>query len=150
MDRAGADLDAAVASIRERLHAVPLVVQLPIGAEDSFVGVVDLLHLRALVWTYFGMSEEPVPEALREEANRRRRLLEEAVAELHPTALEEFVTESTMSAGTLAAALRDLTRSGAGVVVLCGSAYRNRGVEPLLDAVAAHLPSPVGPRRPSG
>ncbi len=63
MDRAGADLDAAVASIRE--HAVPLVVQLPIGAEDSFVGVVDLLHLRALVWTDFGMSEEPVPEALR-------------------------------------------------------------------------------------
>ncbi|GAA0255415.1 hypothetical protein GCM10010492_65320 [Saccharothrix mutabilis subsp. mutabilis] len=84
----------------------------------------------------------PVPDALREEAQRRRRLLEEAVGELHPAALEEFVADSTVSAGTLASALRDLTRTGEAVVVLCGSAYRNRGVEPLLDAVAAYLPSP--------
>nr|BFE50680.1 hypothetical protein GCM10017745_41070 [Saccharothrix mutabilis subsp. capreolus] len=141
MDRAGADLDAAVASIRERLHPVPLVVQLPIGAEDAFTGVVDLLRMRALVWTD-GLSVGPVPDALREEAQRRRRLLEEAVAELHPAALEEFVADSTVSAGTLASALRDLTRTGEVVVVLCGSAYRNRGVEPLLDAVTAYLPSP--------
>ena len=76
-----------------------------------------------------------MPDALREEAQRRRRLLEEAVAELHPVALEEFCARSTVSAATLAAALRDLTRTGDGVVVLCGSAYRNRGIEPLLDAV---------------
>ncbi|MFI8230521.1 elongation factor G [Streptomyces sp. NPDC085900] len=145
LDRAGADLDKAVASIRERLHPAPLVVQLPIGAEDRFTGVVDLLRMRALVWAEGGDTAEevPVPQDLREEARRRRRLLEEAVAELHPAALEEFVGREELSAETLAAALRDVTRSGDGVVVLCGSAYRNRGIEPLLDAVVAYLPSPL-------
>ncbi|MFD6491237.1 elongation factor G [Streptomyces sp. NPDC060188] len=145
LDRAGADLDTAVASIRERLHPAPLVVQLPIGTEDAFTGVVDLLRMRAHVWADgAGSAEEgPVPEALTEEAHRRRRLLEEAVADLHPGTLEEFCTRSTVSAQTLAAALRDLTRTGEGVVVLCGSAYRNRGIEPLLEAVVAYLPSPL-------
>lgn len=145
LDRVGADLDAAVASIRERLHTVPLVVQLPIGEEERFTGVVDLLHMRALVWADDGdtYEEGEVPDALREEAQRRRRLLEETVAELHPVALEEFCARSTLSARTLAAALRDLTRTGEGVVVLCGSAYRNRGIEPLLEAVVAYLPSPL-------
>ncbi|MEV0219834.1 elongation factor G [Streptomyces sp. NPDC050704] len=145
LDRAGADLDSAVESIRQRLHPAPLVVQLPIGVEDGFTGVVDLLRMRALVWAdgRDTAEEGPVPEALREEARRRRRLLEEAVAELHPVALEEFCAESTVSAQTLAGALRDLTRTGDGVVVLCGSAYRNRGIEPLLDAVSAYLPSPL-------
>ncbi|WP_217130864.1 elongation factor G [Streptomyces sp. AC558_RSS880] len=145
MDRAGADLDAAVASVRERLHPAPLAVQLPIGAEDTFTGVVDLLRMRALTWNDEGEARDPapVPDELREEADGRRRLLEEAVAELHPGALEEFCDTGALSTGTLAAALRDLTRSGDAVVVLCGSAYRNRGVEPLLDAVLAYLPSPL-------
>ncbi|MEU0368952.1 elongation factor G [Streptomyces sp. NPDC006283] len=145
LDRAGADLDAAVSSIRERLHTVPLVVQLPIGQEDEFIGVVDLLRMRALTWRAGGdtYEEGPVPEALREEAERRRRLLEETVAELHPTALEEFCERSTLSARTLTGALRELTHSGEGVVVLCGSAYRNCGIEPLLEAVVAYLPSPL-------
>ncbi|TQE28679.1 elongation factor G [Streptomyces ipomoeae] len=145
LDRAGADLDSAVESIRERLHPAPLVVQLPIGTEDGFTGVVDLLRMRALVWADGGdaVVEGPVPDALREEAQRRRRRLEEAVAELHPVALDEFCAESTLSADTLASALRDLTRTGDGVVVLCGSAYRNRGIEPLLDAAVAYLPSPL-------
>lgn len=144
LDRAGADLDAAVESIRRRLHPAPLVVQLPIGSEDAFSGVVDLVRMRALTWTDGDTAEEgPVPDGLREEALRRRRTLEEAVAERHPAALEEFCDRETLSAATLAAALRDLTRSGDGVVVLCGSAYRNRGVEPLLDAVVAYLPSPL-------
>ncbi|MFJ2256721.1 elongation factor G [Streptomyces sp. NPDC087844] len=149
LDRAGADLDSAVASIRERLHPAPLVVQLPIGSEDGFRGVVDLLRMRALVWAderddqgEGRVEDGPVPEGLREEAERRRRLLEEAVAELHPGALEEFCTPAGLSARTLAGALRDLTRTGDGVVVLCGSAYRNQGIEPLLDAVVAYLPSP--------
>ncbi|MFF3253784.1 elongation factor G [Actinacidiphila glaucinigra] len=145
LDRAGADLDAAVRSLRERLHTVPLVVQAPIGREDGFTGVVDLLRMRALVWpdgqgTY---AEGPVPDALREEALRRRRALEEAVAELHPAALEEFCERSALSEATLRSALRDLTLSGEGVVVLCGSAYRNRGIEPLLEAVVDYLPSPL-------
>jgi elongation factor G len=145
MDRAGADLDAAVGSIRRRLHPVPLVVQLPIGREDGFTGVVDLLRLRALSWAdgRETADEGPVPDTLRDEAHRRRRLLEEAVAELHPAALEEFCAQGTLSARTLSAALRDLTCAGDGLVVLCGSAYRNRGIEPLLDAVVAYLPSPL-------
>lgn len=148
LDRAGADLDTAVASIRERLHPAPLVVQLPIGAEDGFRGVVDLVRMRALVWADGAetAAEGPVPEELLDEAHRRRRLLEEAVAELHAGALEEFCARSEVSAETLVAALRELTRSGEGVVVLCGSAYRNRGVEPLLDAVVAYLPSPLDVR----
>lgn len=145
LDRVGADLDAAVTSIRERLHPVPLVVQLPIGAEDGFTGVVDLLRMRATTWSEGGETavEGVVPEDLRDEALRRRRLLEEAVAERHPAALEEFCDRETLSAETLSGALRDLTRTGDGVVVLCGSAYRNRGIEPLLDAVVAYLPSPL-------
>lgn len=145
LDRAGADLDTAVASIRERLHTVPLVVQLPIGRENGFRGVVDLLRMRALVWADDGdtYEETDVPVELREEAGRRRRQLEEAVAELHPAALEEFCAGSGLAERTLAGALRDLTRTGEGVVVLCGSAYRNRGVEPLLEAVVAYLPSPA-------
>ncbi|MFC8240684.1 elongation factor G [Streptomyces chartreusis] len=145
LDRAGADLDRAVESIRERLHPVPLVVQLPIGTEDGFRGVVDLVRMRALVRADGADTfvEEEVTGKLREEAQRRRRLLEEAVAELHAGALEEFCARATVSPGTLVDALRELTRTGEGVVVLCGSAYRNRGVEPLLDAVVAYLPSPL-------
>ncbi|MEU1007676.1 elongation factor G [Streptomyces sp. NPDC005890] len=145
LDRAGADLDRAVGSIRDRLHPAPLVVQLPIGAEDGFTGVVDLVRMRSLVWRdgETAAREGAVPEGLREEAVRRRRALEEAVAERHPAALEEFCDRETLSAATLTAALRDLSRTGDGVVVLCGSAYRNRGIEPLLDAVVAYLPSPL-------
>jgi elongation factor G len=141
LDRAGADLDQVVESIRTRLHTVPLVVQLPIGVEDGFRGVVDLVRMRALIWDD-GMTEGPVPETLLAEAQRRRRLLEEAVAELHPEALEEFFAQG-LSEQTLRDALRELTRRGQATVVLCGSAYRNRGVEALLDAVIAYLPSPV-------
>ncbi|MFF7259101.1 elongation factor G [Streptomyces sp. NPDC008159] len=145
LDRAGADLDTAVDSIRRRLHPAPLVVQVPIGTEDGFTGVVDLLRMRALTWADGSdeIQEGPVPDALRDEAELRRRRLEEAVAELHPVALDEFCAEGTLSASTLAAALRDLTATGDGVVVLCGSAYRNRGIEPLLDAAVAYLPSPL-------
>ncbi|MFF4416812.1 elongation factor G [Streptosporangium sp. NPDC001559] len=144
LDRAGADLDTAVESIRTRLHGTPLVVQLPIGREDTFTGVVDLPRMRALLWTDDGVfTEGPVPDPLLEEALRRRRLLEETVAELHPVALEEFCAESAISARTFATVLRDLTRTGEGVVVVCGSAYRDRGIEPLLDAAVSYLPSPL-------
>ncbi|MYT20985.1 GTP-binding protein, partial [Streptomyces sp. SID7760] len=145
MDRVGADLDRAVASVQERLHVAALVVQLPIGQEAGFRGTVDLVHMRALVWgdEPDSFTVGPVPEALSEEARVRRRLLEERVAELHPAALEEYCATSALSTATLTAALRDLTRGGEGVVVLCGSAYRNRGIEPLLDAVVSYLPSPA-------
>ncbi|WP_438294987.1 elongation factor G [Streptomyces sp. HUAS TT7] len=143
LDRAGADLDKAVASIRQRLGAVPLVVQLPIGREDGFTGVVDLVRMRALRWHDDTCASGPVDGALLDEATRRRRLLEETVAELHPDALEEFCAASALTEQTLVRVLRELTLSGDAVVVLCGSAYRNRGIEPLLDAVLAYLPSPA-------
>ncbi|MFE2725996.1 GTP-binding protein [Kitasatospora sp. NPDC059327] len=116
LDRAGADLDTAVASIRDRLHPAPLVVQLPIGREDGFTGVVDLLRMRALTWADRpgpdAYREGPVPEELRAEAEHRRRLLDEAVAGLHPGALEEYCDRAALSTDTLAAALRDLGGAG--------------------------------------
>jgi elongation factor G len=141
LDRAGADLDAAVASMRDRLGARPLVVQRPIGSEDTFTGVVDLVAMRAYVWTGPGnaMVEVDVPAG----AEGRRRELDEAVAELDATALEEFVGTGAVSEPTLRAALRAITHEGSGVVVLCGAAFKGRGIEPLLDAVVAYLPSPL-------
>lgn len=123
LDRAGASLAATVASIRDKLDVIPLVVQLPLGEESGFHGVVDLVGLTV-----------DSPEAL-----AARRVLEEQVAELHPAALEEL---GDMSDSTLRAAIRDLTLSGQAVPVLCGSAYRDKGIEPLLDAVVDYLPAP--------
>jgi elongation factor G len=145
MDRVGADLDAAVASIRARLHPVPLVVQVPIGREDAFSGVVDLVRMRALTWRsgQENVAVGPIPAELVSEATDRRKVLAEAVAELHAAALDEFCARGDVSAETLVSALRELTRDGTGLVVLCGSAYRNRGVEPLLDAVVDYLPAPA-------
>ncbi|MEV7629322.1 elongation factor G [Actinoplanes sp. NPDC089786] len=139
MDRAGASLEATVAAIRSRLGVTPLVVQQPVFDGDEFVGVVDLVGLRRLVWTNGVLRVTPAG------ASEARRRLEEAVAELHAGALEEL---GDMSEPTLRGALRDLTLSGKAVVVLCGAAYRNRGVEPLLDAVVDYLPAPGGD--PSG
>ncbi|GAA4952263.1 elongation factor G [Actinoplanes utahensis] len=137
LDRPGADLGAAVASIRDRLEVTPLVVQVPIGREGDFAGVVDLVGMRVLTWPDGVLQAGP---AGGEFAEHRRRL-EEAVAELHAGALDEL---DDMSDATLRSALRDLTRSREAVVVLCGSAYRDKGVEPLLDAVVDYLPAPSG------
>ncbi|WP_255782245.1 elongation factor G [Dactylosporangium sp. AC04546] len=138
LDRTGADLDAAVASIRDRLHVTPLVVQRPIGREDGFEGVVDLVGMRRLTWNPALRQDE-----VTDEDRQARHELEERVAELHTEALEEFVGTGRLTDATLRAALRELTLSGAAVVVLCGSAYRDKGIEPLLDAVVAYLPSPL-------
>ncbi|MBW6434220.1 elongation factor G [Actinoplanes hulinensis] len=123
LDRPGADLDAAVASIRDRLEVTPLVVQLPIGREGDFAGVIDLVN------------DPPAS------AGAARQKLEEAVAELHPEALDHL---DNMSDTTLKKAIRDLSVTQRAVVVLCGSAYRDKGVEPLLDAVVDYLPAPAG------
>ncbi|WP_250005640.1 translation factor GTPase family protein [Actinoplanes sp. M2I2] len=130
LDRPGADLDAAVRSLRERLGVTPLVAQVPVEG-----GVVDLVGRRTLTWVD---GEQRVTPEFDGPARRR---LEEAVAELHPAALEEL---DAMPDETLRAAMRDLTGAGTAVVVLCGSAYRGIGVEPLLDAVVDYLPAPSG------
>ncbi|MBL1075873.1 elongation factor G [Nocardia sp. 2] len=146
MDRAGADFDAAVDSIRTRLHPAALAVQLPIGSEAGFTGVVDLVRMRALVWESGTLTVEPIPAQLERAAGERRRALEEAVAERHSAALDEFYTRPGLSDALLAAAVRELTRTGEMVPVLCGAAYRDIGVEALLDAVVDYLPAP--PDRP--
>ncbi|MTE16659.1 elongation factor G [Nocardia sp. CT2-14] len=142
MDRAGADLAVAVASIRGRLHPVPVLVQLPVFGGEVFAGVVDLVRLRALTWEN-GLAEGPVPDRLADQVAQARRELEEAVAERNSSALEEFVEHSALTDDTLTAALRELTLAGEVVPVLCGAAYRDIGIEPLLDAVVAYLPSPL-------
>ena len=118
LDRTGADFDAAVASIRDRLEVTPLVVQLPIGSEDQFTGVVDLVTMRALTWAGGRLQEEPADSAPVRAARYR---LEEAVAERHADALEEL---GAMSERTMRRALRELTLRG--------------------DAVVAYLPAPAG------
>ncbi len=123
LDRAGADLDAAVASIRDRLEVTPLVVQVP---RPDLSGVIDLVH-------------NPPPEV-----RNARKALEEAVAELHEKALDEL---GDMSDTTLANALRDLTHENKAVVVFCGSAFKNVGVEELLDGIVDYLPPPTGDHR---
>ncbi|WP_433380467.1 elongation factor G [Actinoplanes sp. CA-142083] len=138
LDRPGADLTLVVESIRTRLHVEPLVTQLPIGVEGALAGVVDLVGMRRLTWLDGILREEPAADA---DSRTARKALEEAVAERHGGALDEL---GRMSDATLRRALRDLTVSGEAVVVLCGSAYRQIGVEPLLDAVVDYLPAPAG------
>ncbi|RMI27657.1 elongation factor G [Nocardia stercoris] len=142
MDRAGADFAAAVASVRDRLHPAPLPVHLPIGQEADFCGVVDLVAWRALRWDGDVLVESAVPEELSAAAGAARRVLEEAVAERHAEALEDYAEHGTLTAARLTQALRELTCDGEVVPVLCAAAYRNIGIEPLLDAIVAYLPAP--------
>ncbi|WP_326593294.1 elongation factor G [Streptomyces sp. NBC_01294] len=144
LDRAGADLDTAVASIRERLGAVPLVVQLPYRGRTRSPASSTCWHARAaLARRHRHLRGGAGPRTAARRGAASAPLLEETVAELHADALEEFCATSALAEESLTRALRELTLRGDGVVVLCGSAYRNRGIEPLLDAVLAYLPSPA-------
>jgi elongation factor G len=146
MDRVGADFWYAVETIRERLGARPLAVQLPIGVEDSFQGVVDLLEGKALYYTdELGANPEvrPVPEDLKEEFRERRAELVERIAETDDRLTDKFLEEEEITPAELRAALRRATLSGRLVPVLCGAALRNKGVQPLLDAIVDYLPSPL-------
>ncbi|MBT2209041.1 elongation factor G [Actinomadura sp. NEAU-AAG7] len=143
MDRAGADLHRCVAMIADRLGAVPLLVQLPIGAEGGFTGVVDLVAMRARVWSGDGLSVRDVPSALVEEARRRRGRLVETVAELDEPLMALYLEGAEPSAEQLHAAIRRVTLASAATPVFCGSAFKNKGVQPLLDGVVRYLPSPL-------
>lgn len=140
LDRAGADLDTAARSVRDRLDVETLVVQLPLGKEGAFHGVVDLVTMTAWTWTDGVRRSVDVPDPVL--ARARRRVLEEQVAERHGPSLDEFCTGGVSNA-TLAQGLRAITLAGQGVVLLCGSAYRDRGVDLLLDGIVAFLPSPA-------
>jgi elongation factor G len=146
MDQVGADFGRVVAMIAERLGARPLAVQLPIGAEAGFTGVVDLVSMRALVWA--AGSAEPcetaIPEGLTAAAKAARLTLLEGLAEVDGAVLEAFLDDpSRVGVPLVKAAIRAACVSGQITPVLCGSAYRNVGVHPLLDALADFAPSPA-------
>ena len=146
MDRMGADFYASVDSIRSRLGARAVPVQIPIGAEDGFKGVLDLLNQRAIVYTDdLGKNIETsdIPEDLRDRVARFRRELVEAAADYDDEVMHRYLEEQEISTEELLRALRRGTVAGHLVPVLCGAALRNKGVQPLLDAVVDYLPSPA-------
>lgn len=146
LDRVGADFLRVVRMIEERLAAKAVVLQLPIGAEDTFRGVVDLLGRRSLVWS--GKAGEapvsgPVPDDMQPLVDAWRDRLVEAAAERDDALLALYLNGETPSEDQLRAAIREGTLAGAFVPVLAGSAFKNKGIEPLLDAVVAYLPGPA-------
>ena len=145
MDRTGADFARTVDMIRDRLSARPVPVQLPIGAESTFTGMVDLVRQKALLYgdEVGAPTEAPIPAELQDEADRFRDLLKERVAETDDALLEKYLDGEEFSEEELVAALRKATLSNTLVPVLCGTALRNRGIHPLLDAVIDYLPSPL-------
>ncbi|NLG26332.1 MAG: elongation factor G, partial [Chloroflexi bacterium] len=146
MDRTGANLDNAVAMIVERLHAHPVVVQLPIGRESGFRGVIDLVHMQAIVFDGREDSQpqvESIPAELRAEAEHRHDKMLEALADVDDAIAVSYLDQEPISTTEIVAALRKATCNNRAVPVLCGSALRNTGMQPLLDAVVAYLPSPL-------
>ena len=152
MDKLGADFYFTVDTIKSRLGAKPLVMQLPIGAENDFVGVVDLLKMKALVWpgdakgdVTMGAEYETreIPEDLVERAEEYRNELIEQVAEADEALMEKYLEGEELTMDELKAGIRKLTVAGEAYPVFCGSAFKNRGVQPMLDAVIDYLPSPA-------
>lgn len=152
MDKMGADFYFTVQTIIDRLGARPLVLQLPIGAESDFIGVVDLLEMKAYVWpgdakgdVSMGASYEvqDIPADLVEKAEQYRAELVEAVAEANEELMEKYLEEGELTIPEIKSGIRQLVISGEAFPVLCGSAFKNRGVQPMLDAVIEYLPSPL-------
>ncbi len=146
MDRMGANFQESVASIRQRLGANAVPVQLPIGAEERFVGMVDLIKEVAIVYTDdlgTTLEQTKIPEDMQAVVSQARKELLEAAAEHDDRLMQAYLDDAPISAEQLVAALRRGTVGASLVPVLCGSALRNRGVQPLLDAVVDFLPSPL-------
>ncbi len=148
MDKIGADFYFTVQTIIDRLGATPLVLQLPIGQESDFIGVVDLVEMRALTWrgeTTKGEDYEiePIPAELKEKADEYHHQLVEKVAESDEELLEKYLGGEELTPDEIRAGVRALTISSEVYPVLCGTAFKNKGVQPMLDAVIAYLPSPV-------
>ena len=146
MDRTGADFFAACDSIREKLSANPVMIQVPIGAEDRFKGVIDLLTMEQIAWNDETLGAEYTPGPIEDEfqdlAEEYRDKLLEAVSELDDDIMEKYLGEEEISVDELRAAIRAATIRRDMVPVLCGSALKNKGVQPLLDAIDYYLPSP--------
>ena len=146
MDRTGADFARTVRMMEERLQANPLVLQLPWGSEAGFVGVIDLVEMKAHRWTT-EMGEEwettDIPDEYREAARGGHHELFEKLADHDEELMDKFVHESEPTVEELRRAIRRATLAGEGVPVLCGSAFKNKAIQPLLDAIVSYLPSPV-------
>jgi elongation factor G len=149
MDRVGADFRRCVEMIRDRLDAVPAVVQLPIGAESEFRGVIDLVQMKALVWPLDDDTEGAkfetveIPAEMVEEAEAARLQLLETIAHVDDHLMEKYLGDEELSPEEVRHAIRVGTLSFEFVPVLCGSAFKNKGVQPMLDAVVDYLPSPL-------
>ena len=149
LDRTGASFDFCVDTIKNRLNAVPAVLQLPIGSEANFIGVVDLVRMRALTWrgeTTIGedYTVEEIPADMLERAQEAHHALVELVADYDDSLMEAYLTDETsIDPDVLQMAVRRAVLSSQITAVLCGSAFKNKGVQPLLDAVIAYLPAPT-------
>ena len=147
MDRAGADMDRCVEMMRVILRAEPLVVQVPIGEAESFTGIVDLVSMRAFLYSDLdlgaNLEETDIPASVREKAERARIELLESLADVDEFIMERYIEGEPISSDELTASIRKATVSLQRIPVLCGAAFKNKGVQPLLDAVIAYLPSPV-------
>ncbi|MCL1840716.1 MAG: elongation factor G [Propionibacteriaceae bacterium] len=148
LDRSGASFDHCVKTIKERLHAIPVLLQLPIGAESNFVGVVDLIDMRALTWrgeTELGAhyTVEDIPEDMKVHAEAVRAEMIETVAEHDDTLMEAYLEGDEITVEMLKAAIRRGVIANAFTAVVCGTSFKNKGVQPLLDAVVDYLPSPL-------
>jgi elongation factor G len=147
MDKVGADFDKCVADLIDRVAANPVCVQLPIGAESAFRGVIDLIRMKAVVWDDESLGanyhDEEVPEPLRAKAGEYRQKLIEAAVEFDDDTMAAYLEGHEPDEGTLKRLIRKGTVGRKFVPVLCGSAFKNKGVQPLLDAVVDFLPSPV-------
>jgi len=147
MDRAGANFLRVVKQIRERLGANPVPLQLPIGAEDSFKGVVDLLRMKAIYWddSTQGVSYDAaeIPDQMLAECQAMREKLVEAAAEANEELMERYLGDAELSNEEIRKGLRQRTLNNEIVLTLCGSAFKNKGVQAMLDAVVEYMPSPV-------
>ena len=147
MDRVGADFVMSVNSVKERLHAEPIPIQLPIGAEDRFQGCVDLLENKAYIWDNSGKGENfeitEVPNDIKAEVEKYRTQIIEKIVEFDDGLFERYLNGETLPVAELKAALRKGTLALKVFPVLCGAAFKNKGVQPLMDAVIDYLPSPL-------
>jgi elongation factor G len=146
MDRLGADFFRVVKMIKDRLGARPAVIQLPIGAEEKFVGIVDLISMKAVVWEEESLGakfhEEPIPSDMKAQAEEYREKLLETAADSDEAIMEKYLEGKEIGESEIRQAIRKGTLALKIVPVLCGSAFRNKGVQPMLDAVVDYLPSP--------
>ncbi|MAF62004.1 MAG: elongation factor G [Blastomonas sp.] len=147
LDRTGASFERCVEMIRDRLGARPLVLYLPIGIESSFIGLVDLVHNRAIVWQNEALGAKfdytDIPDDLKDAAEAARAELIETVVEQDDAVMEQYLEGNEPDADTIKKLIRKGTLNFSFVPVLCGSAFKNKGVQPLLDAVVDYLPSPL-------